>query len=386
MPMADVNTETATRVESGQADGLARSARANEYRAVLLDSPSVLTSLWDQIRQSRREPRVTVPREYYRGEVHLPVSEMHAWYQDLPATLKQLPELSHYYLLRAGRKLHLLPKSMEVPDIWQDFQQQPGSWLNSLLVHLVVLAALVLPYLIARWLHPPKKVDTTVAVVDISPYLPDLPHDAKKAGGGGGGGDRSMTPASRGNIPKFAKEQFTPPVAKIIIPEPKLPVTPTLIGPPDLKMPQMASSQFGDPKSLATLASNGPGSGGGIGTGSNGGVGSGNGRGLGPGDEAGVGGGVYDIGGNVTAPVGIYEPEPQYSEEARKAKYSGTVVVEMIVDSQGNVREAQVMKSVGLGLDEKALEAVRTWKFKPGLKNGVPVATRVSVEVYFRLL
>lgn len=386
MSMTELNTETATGVQNGQEKALARSETVNEYRAVLLDSPNVFSSLWNQIRQSRREPRVTVPYEYYRGEAQLPVSEMHAWYQDLPATLKQLPEISHYLLLRAGRKLHLLPKSMEVPDIWQDFEQQPGSWLNSLLVHLVVLSALVLPYLVARWLHPPKKQVDKVVAVDISPYIPDIPHNSKKAGGGGGGGDRSMTPASRGNIPRFAKEQFTPPVAKIIIPQPKLPMTPTLIGPPDLKMPQMASSQFGDPKSLATLASNGPGSQGGIGTGSNGGVGSGNGRGLGPGDEAGVGGGVYDVGGNVTAPIAIYQPDPQYSEEARKAKYSGVVVVEIIVDAQGNVRDAQVVKPVGLGLDEKALEAVRSWKFKPGMRNGVPVATRVGVEVSFRLL
>jgi periplasmic protein TonB len=386
MPMTDLNTGTTITAENEPATALVRRAPEPEYHTVFIESPSVFASLWRQIREGRREPRITVPREYYRGEAQLPVSEMRAWYQDLPSTLKQLPELSHYYLLRLGRKLHLLPKSMEVPDIWQDFRQQPGSWLNSLLVHVVVLCALVLPYLIARWLHPPKQVKPTEIVTDISPYIPDLPHDAKKAGGGGGGGDRSPTPASKGALPKFAKEQFTPPVAKIIIPQPKLPVTPTLIGPPDLKMPQMASSQFGDPKSLATVASNGPGANGGIGTGSNGGIGSGNGRGLGPGDEAGVGGGVYDIGGNVAAPVPIYEPDPQYSEEARKAKYSGTVLVEIIVDAQGNVRDAQVVKNVGMGLDEKALEAVRTWRFKPGTRGGVPVATRVAVEVYFRLL
>jgi protein TonB len=386
MPITDLNTETTTGVHNGQTSEVARTAPEPEYRTVFVESPNIFSSLLEQIRASRREPRVTVPREYYRGEAQLPVSEMRAWYHDLPSTLRQLPELSHYYLLRLGRKLHILPKSVEVPDIWQDFQQQPGSWVNSLLVHVVVLLALVLPYLIARWLRPPKKVDTTMIVTDISPYVPDLPHSGKKAGGGGGGGDRSPTPASKGNIPKFAKEQLTPPVAKIIIPQPKLPVTPTLLGPPDLKMPQMATSQFGDPKSLSTIASNGPGGGGGIGTGSGGGIGSGNGGGLGPGDQAGVGGGAYDIGGDVTAPVAIFQPDPQYSEEARKAKYSGTVLVEIVVDAQGNVRDAQVVKPVGLGLDEKALEAVRTWRFKPGLKNGVPVATRVGVEVYFRLL
>jgi protein TonB len=356
-----------------------------EFRAVFVESSNVFSSLIRQIRQGLREPRVTVPAEYYRGEAVLPVSEMRSWYQDLPSTLKQLPELSHYGLLRLGRRLHLLPKSVEVPDIWQDFRQQPGSWVNSLLVHTVALLALVLPYFIARWLKPPAKPTETVAI-DISPYIPDLKPSTHKAGGGGGGGDRSLTPASKGAIPKFAKEQFTPPVAKIINPQPKLPMTPTLIGPPDLKLPQMTNNQFGDPKALATLASNGPGSGGGIGSGSGGGIGSGDGAGLGPGDKAGLGGGPYEVGGNVTAPIPIYSPDPGYSEEARKAKYSGVAVVVAIVDAQGNVVDVQILKPVGLGLDEKAVEAVRQWKFKPAMRNGTPVKVRVNIEVTFRLL
>jgi len=163
-------------------------------------------------------------------------------------------------------------------------------------------------------------------------------------------------------------------------------MTPTLIGPPDLKLPQMADNQFGDPKAMSSVASNGPGSGGGIGTGSGGGIGPGNGSGLGPGDTAGLGGGAYEVGGNVTAPIPIYEPDPPYSEEARKAKYSGVVVVKAIVDAQGNVLEPQIVKALGLGLDEKALETVRQWKFKPGLRNGVPVAVRIDIEITFRLL
>jgi protein TonB len=383
MPTTELNNETG--VESKGAGDSATRIPDLEYRTVFLESPNVFTSLFRQIRQGLREPRITVPAEYYRGEAALPVSEMRAWYRDLPSTLKQLPELSHYWLLRAGRRLHLLPKSVEVPDIWQDFRQQPGSWVNSLLVHTVALLALVLPYFIARWLKPPAKPNDTVAI-DISPYVPQLPPSQHKAGGGGGGGDRSLTPASKGAIPKFAKEQFTPPVAKIINPQPKLPMTPTLIGPPDLKLPQMASNQFGDPKAMATEASNGPGSGGGIGTGSGGGIGPGNGSGLGPGDTAGLGGGAYDVGGNVTAPIPIYSPDPGYSEEARKAKYSGVAVVVAIVDAQGNVTDVQILKPVGLGLDEKAVEAVRQWKFKPALRNGTPVKVRVNIEVTFRLL
>lgn len=383
MPTTEINTGTSTG-SNGTATGAIRPAEL-EYRTVFLENPNVFRSLFRQILQGLREPRVTVPAEFYRGEATLPVSEMRPWFRDLPSTLRELPELSHYWLLRAGHRLHLLPKSVEVPDIWQDFRQQPGSWVNSLLVHTVALLALVLPYFIAKWLRPPTKPQETVAI-DISPYVPQLPPSAKKAGGGGGGGDRSLTPPSRGNIPKFAKEQFTPPVAKILNPAPKLPMTPTLIGPPELKLPQMAQNNFGDPKAMSATLSNGPGANGGIGTGGNGGIGSGNGSGLGPGDTAGVGGGAYDVGGNVTAPVPIYSPDPGYSEEARKAKYSGVAVVVAIVDAQGNVSDVQILRPVGLGLDEKAIEAVKQWKFKPAMRNGVPVKVRVNIEVTFRLL
>ena len=106
---------------------------------------------------------------------------------------------------------------------------------------------------------------------------------------------------------------------------------------------------------------------------------------MGPGEGGGTGGGVYSVGGNVSAPIPIYKPEPAYSEQARKAKYQGTVVLWIIVDAQGGVRDVRVVKPLGLGLDEKAVEAVKTWKFKPAMRNAVPVPVRVMVEVQFRL-
>jgi TonB family protein len=237
-------------------------------------------------------------------------------------------------------------------------------------------------------LKPPKAAANKSEIVDISPYLAQLPPDAKgkKAGGGGGGGDRSPTPASKGAIPKFAKEQFAPPMAVIPNPNPQLAVTPTLLGPPELKLPQMAANMpWGDPQGVLGPPSNGPGFGGGIGSGEGGGIGSGKGGGLGPGEGGGVGGGVYSVGGNVSAPVPIYKPEPAYSEEARKAKYQGTVVLWIVVDALGNVTDCKVVKPLGLGLDEKAVETVRTWKFKAAQRNGTPVPVRVMVEVSFRL-
>ena len=76
---------------------------------------------------------------------------------------------------------------------------------------------------------------------------------------------------------------------------------------------------------------------------------------------------------------------PEYSEEARKAKYQGTVVLWMIVDPNGSPRDVRVTRSLGMGLDQKAIEAVRKWKFEPAMKDGKPVAVQISVEVNFRL-
>lgn len=81
----------------------------------------------------------------------------------------------------------------------------------------------------------------------------------------------------------------------------------------------------------------------------------------------------------------IYCPDPSYSEEARKACLSGAAVVQIIVDAAGNVRDVRVVKPLGLGLDEKAVEAIRTWRFFPSLRNGVPVNVVRPVEVSFRI-
>ena len=81
----------------------------------------------------------------------------------------------------------------------------------------------------------------------------------------------------------------------------------------------------------------------------------------------------------------MYAPDPEYSEEARRAKFQCSVLLWMIVGSDGLPHDLKVVRSVGLGLDEKALEAVRMWRFEPGRKNGQAVATQIHVEVTFRL-
>jgi len=351
-----------------------------EFHLTFVDTASVPKSLFHQILQRFREPKITVPKQYYRGEVALPATDMRPWFMDLPNQIRGLFEKPQ------APAIPITSAPVDVPELWQDFQQQPGSWLNSVLVHLVAITILILPFFIEH-LTRPAKASTKYEMIDVSPYLAELQATGKKAGGGGGGGDRSPLPASKGAVPRFAKQQLAPPMAVIRNPNPKLQVEPTLLGPPELKLPQMASNMpWGDPQGVLGPASNGPGTGGGIGSGEGTGIGSGKGGGLGPGEGGGTGGGVYSVGGGISEPIPIYKPEPAYSEEARKAKYQGTVVLMIIVDAQGNVdRDIRVYKPLGLGLDEKAKEAVQTWKFKPALRNGVPVPVRVMVEVSFRL-
>ena len=95
---------------------------------------------------------------------------------------------------------------------------------------------------------------------------------------------------------------------------------------------------------------------------------------------------VYRVEEGVTSPVVTYRAQPRYSEEARKAKWQGAVTVSLVVDSHGRPQNVRIIKSLGMGLDEMAIEAVQKWKFKPGLKNGKPVPVQATIEINFRLL
>jgi periplasmic protein TonB len=257
---------------------------------------------------------------------------------------------------------------------------QHRTFAYSFALHIVGLGAILLSGLFVVS-HPQQVKQVVSLVTDISPYV--LPPSKTEAGGGGGGGDRDKLEASKGAAPKFAREQFTPPAVVLRNPDPKLPMEPTVVGPPEVKLAQLPN--VGDPLSSVLTPSNGTGSGGGIGSGSGGGVGSGRGPGVGPGWGGGIGGGPYRVGGGVSAPRVIYQPDPEYSEEARKSKYQGVVVLWCVVGPDGRVHDVRVQRSLGLGLDEKAIEAVKTWKFEPARKDGQPVAVQINVEVNFRL-
>ena len=256
-----------------------------------------------------------------------------------------------------------------------------GSFVASLAAHAAVLALVVTSGIWAAGRVEPHPSVRSVLVTDVSLVLPA---SARVSHGGGGGGDQDILLAPKGNPPRFALEQLAPPALVVRNEKPKLPVEGTVLGPPALSFPQ--TSRLGDPLSAVLgPASNGTGSEGGIGTGGRGGVGPGTGPGVGPGSGGGIGDGPYIAGGGVGAPRAIYNPEPDYSEEARKAKYQGIVTLQMIVDAEGRPRDIRVAGSAGMGLDEKAMEAVRQWRFEPGTAKGKPVAVLVQIQVNFRL-
>jgi TonB family protein len=273
--------------------------------------------------------------------------------------------------------LEVTSKPVEVGSIWGAYGGgETKSGAVSILIHVGVIALLFLVFQSKTVQEAAHKIYAPIYLPD---WKPKLPPAAQKAGGGGGGGQKMPEPVMHGAAPKFAPKQFMPPVQAI--PQPKLPTPPTITA----QAPQIQADLYGDP--LSKLMNNSAGQGqGGFGNGDGNGVGSGLGNGYGPGSGGGMGGCVYQIGGEVSQPVPIYKIEPEYSEEARKAKYSGTVLLSVIIDANGNTRDIHVVRPLGLGLDEKAIEAVSKWRFRPAMKGGHPVAVQAQVEVNFRLL
>jgi periplasmic protein TonB len=279
------------------------------------------------------------------------------------------------------------PQDQVMPSLFGEGQglypQRKDTFVYSFIVHMVAIGLVIWS---THWVveHRDEIKQQAIGIVtDISPYLP-LPASKNRAGGGGGGGDRDKLAAPKGTLPKLSKDQIVPPAIVIRNDNPKLAVDPSVVVPPQLKLP--TGTNIGDPLSkVLGPPSNGTGAGGGIGSGYGGGVGSGTGPGVGPGHGGGYGGGAYRVGGGVSAPKVLYDPDPEYSEEARKAKYQGTVVLWLVVAPDGHPQQIRVQRALGMGLDEKAVEAVRNWRFEPAKKDGQPVPVMINVEVNFRL-
>lgn len=329
----------------------------------------------------KKLPPLQLTSKPIEGENQLDDNLALPWYRSLYSNIqealfpKKLPPLE------------LTSKPVAVKDIWGFYNYKRDGALASTVAHVVFVALLIGGTMLAR-----NRVSTAKPTGPVMPLLadseiPSLPPSKTQVGGGGGGGDNDKLAASKGRLPKSSMEQFTPPMVVVRNENPKLPMEPTVVVPPQIKLAMNNMPNLGDPMAAIPNGplSNGTGSGGGIGTGSGGGVGSGEGPGVGPGHGGGIGGGVFRVGGGVSAPKTVYAPDPEYSEEARKAKFQGVCVLGLVVGPDGRPRDIHVVRSLGLGLDEKAIEAVKNWKFEPAVKDNKPVAVAISVEVDFRL-
>jgi protein TonB len=246
-------------------------------------------------------------------------------------------------------------------------------------------------------------------------------------GGGGGGGGMQVPElparAERKAPPKILKKisspvpppKKTPPPPKPALDPPK-PVEPPKIDPPKIDPPkpeppkpeppkpdppkpaaesiqapvvQVAADEQSKPGVLnqppAATPSPGPGSGGGAGTGAGAGLGEGRGAGIGPGSGGGTGGGPFRPGSGIEPPQLLREVKPLYTDEARKRSVEGNVVLEVVVRRDGTVSNLKILHALGSGLDEKAIEAVRQWRFSPAKRLGAAVDVVVEVSVEFKL-
>jgi len=275
-------------------------------------------------------------------------------------------------------------EAVDVPEIWSKNPQFTRVQALSVAIHAVVIVLLVVPFLTG--LTSPPNTNPRVITNDYSVFLPKLPAGAERSGGGGGSGQHDALPATRGKIPKFSWTQLAPPMVHPIE-HPHVSVTATIVGNPRLNLPNPNDRNFGDPLGKMLNDSSGSGTGGSIGTGNGTGVGSGNGAGVGPGQGYGTGGGTPNAGlngyGYATC---LYCPNPPFTDEAVKEKYSGTVVLVGTVHPDGHVTDIQVVEGLGLGLSEKAIETVKKWRLKPAIgPDGRPATVRETINIDFRL-
>lgn len=262
--------------------------------------------------------------------------------------------------------LQLTSKPIPVPD---RMAVKRNPWAFGISASFNVAVVLVLLFIMGRKIletvNKPALVNTPV---DISEFK--APKSDISAGGGGGSPDKIE--AIKGKIPPPMKAPVIAPA--IQAPAPSIDIQNDVTIPTDTKLPNFGVSSSKN----VQLASGGNGSGTGLG--------SGHGGGYGPGYGGNIGGGVYRVGGGTTAPVPIFQPDAEFSDEARRNKYQGVCIVEIIVDARGVPQNPRVVRALGEGLDEKAIEAVMRYKFRPGMKGGKPVAVGpVDIEVNFRL-
>jgi TonB family protein len=254
----------------------------------------------------------------------------------------------------------------------------------SAILHVVIIGGVLYLGLKSHVNVVPPNMNVTK--MDFTLYAPPPPPKvmpiAPVQGGGGGGGAHQIIEPTKGRPPEVAKMVVNAPQI-LRVDRPKLAAEPTEIVkiPDNSNVPNLGLSS----SPQIALASQGHGSGSGFGSGIGGGLGAGHGVGAGPGGGGGYGGGLMSVGGGVSAPVVVHSVEPEFTPEARAASFQGSVSIQLIVDAQGNPQNVHVIRHLGMGLDEKAIEAVRQYRFKPAMYQGHPVAVQMIVDVDFHL-
>jgi TonB family protein len=287
-------------------------------------------------------------------------------------------------ILRVEQRLLAARRATAVPSFGLLSQPARSAWssLWSIAAHAAVFALIALLLLQAKRDSVRK---TVVTQIDVKAFVPLTVQTNGSTGGGGGAGAHDILQVAKGKLPKIEQQPMVPPMLAVNE-HPKLAQDPAIVMPKDMQPPTSDLPDLGDPRtSVVGPSSNGPGEMAGMGSGSGGGIGSGRGNGYGPGDGGGYGGGLYHVGGGVAAPQLIYAVDAEFSDEARRAKFQGVCVVSLVVDAQGNPQRIQVVRHLGMGLDQKAVAAVKQYKFKPATLQGRPVPVEVNVEVNFRI-
>lgn len=304
-------------------------------------------------------------------------------------------------LLTGFRNPVFIPSVFSSPDGWaaeraQGRTRKMESEMLSVFVHVLIIGLLIL---VVQQHDEPIEENENIVFVNPPVYSPYEGTDDREGGGGGGGGKNQPLPPATGRMPEQVRAQMVPPDPDN--PRPLMPVDDLLNEEATVQMPidipQDMSLPIGDisaPPNYST--SSGPGSGGGIGTGRGSGVGPGSGPGVGPGSGGGMGGGSgggigsgvgpYVAGGSVRPPVVLYEAKPYYTEEARKARTEGVVLLQLVVRKDGTSDSFKVIRGLGYGLDESAISTIANkWRWRPGTHNGTPADVQILVEVTFRL-
>ena len=326
---------------------------------VPVNAPAALQLVLNRIANTPAAPP-TVTAEDHLARLLAPDTEI-PWYKTIYGNIRDFvrpPELP---------PLVLTSKPVAVKDIWGD-GTNPRRVAASVLVHGAIFATLIM----IGTNDKVQKAIKNVVLVEPPPPVKTVKTEIKNAGGG----QRSPLPPVKAELPRPAPKVFTPPL--VTIEHPALTMDASLIAAPDAWA--APTGAIGNP--LGAI-------GGGGGFGSGGGLGNGRGTGIGNGNGSGVGGngnGIYSVGNGTTPPTVLTKVDPEYSEEARKAKYSGSVMLSIVVNTDGKAEDIKVVKSLGMGLDEKAIEAVQKWRFTPGKNKGIPVKVRAQIEVNFRLL